>query len=118
MGDERVKALLAEREKSHGEFSDHSLISQQLKDTVRGTAGWLKMNPAQREGLEMICHKIGRIVAGNPYEPDHWLDIQGYSALVHSRVVKPENTIEDDIKATASRVRITTLPYDESDPRN
>ena len=35
-----------------------------------------------RESLEMIEHKIARIISGNAYEPDHWLDIMGYAALV------------------------------------
>lgn len=99
-----IKEVLKERSKTHGEFSDHSLITQQLKDTIRSTAGWLRMNPAMREGLEMICHKMGRVLAGNPYEPDHWLDIQGYSALVHARVAKPGNALEDDLKVMATRL--------------
>ena len=30
----------------------------------------------------MIQHKVARIVSGNAYERDHWVDIMGYAALV------------------------------------
>jgi len=73
------------------------------KRRLASSPGYLKMNPVMREGVEMIAHKIARCCAGDPYEPDHWLDIQGYAALVHARVAKPVNTIEDDIKSMASR---------------
>ena len=36
----------------------------------------------QLEALEMICHKIARIVAGDPDFADHWRDIAGYATLV------------------------------------
>jgi hypothetical protein len=35
-----------------------------------------------QESLEMIEQKIARILSGNAYETDHWLDIIGYAALV------------------------------------
>jgi hypothetical protein len=38
--------------------------------------------PVQKEALEMICHKMARILNGNPNEHDHWHDISGYSTLV------------------------------------
>jgi hypothetical protein len=40
----------------------------------------------QRESLEMNQHKVARILAGNPDEPDHWFDIAGYATLVHQRL--------------------------------
>jgi hypothetical protein len=39
----------------------------------------------QREALDMILHKIARIVNGNPNETDHWHDIAGYATLVEQR---------------------------------
>jgi hypothetical protein len=40
----------------------------------------------QWEALEMIVHKMGRIVNGNPDEVDHWVDIAGYATLVADRL--------------------------------
>lgn len=35
--------------------------------------------------LEMIAHKVGRILAGNPHFEDHWADIAGYARLSADR---------------------------------
>jgi hypothetical protein len=59
---------------------------QGLKKTARFEPGWLNLTDVQREALEMILHKIGRIVTGNPNEPDHWLDIEGYARLARERL--------------------------------
>lgn len=113
-----IKEVLEQRQKTHGEFSDHALITQQLKDVMRSTAGWTGLNAPMRESLEMVAHKIGRILAGNAYEPDHWLDIQGYAALVHARVATPDNAIEDDIKMMASRLPADYRERDAEESKN
>lgn len=113
-----VNSTLSARARTHGEYSDQANTAQAFKDILRSSPGYLKMNPQQREGAEMICHKLARCCAGDPYEPDHWLDIQGYAALVHQRLT-PANAVEDDIKAKVSRLNAQhNMPYDESDPRN
>ena len=71
--------LLVEREKTHGSFEIHALVTQQLKIIVCDRTD--KLNPRQIEAIEMIFHKIGRIVAGNPNFHDHWDDIAGYAKL-------------------------------------
>ena len=50
--------------------------------------GWRRLSHVQKESLEMNVHKIGRILAGDPNEPDHWNDISGYSKLVSDRIAK------------------------------
>ena len=40
----------------------------------------------QWEALEMIVHKMARIVNGNPDNADSWLDIAGYAMLVADRL--------------------------------
>ena len=39
-----------------------------------------------REALFMIAHKIGRIVNGDPWYADSWVDIAGYAKLVADRL--------------------------------
>jgi hypothetical protein len=34
----------------------------------------------------MICHKIGRIVNGDPDYFDSWIDVAGYAQLVADRL--------------------------------
>jgi hypothetical protein len=43
---------------------------------------WHMMNASQREACEMIAHKLGRIVNGDPNYADSWVDIAGYAQLV------------------------------------
>jgi hypothetical protein len=48
--------------------------------------GYKELNPVQMEALEMIAHKIARILNGNPDHHDHWHDIAGYATLVAERL--------------------------------
>lgn len=40
----------------------------------------------QRESLELIATKMGRITSGNPNIQDHWDDISGYAELISKRL--------------------------------
>ena len=86
-----TKEILEERGKTHGDFSDNARVSQQLKMIVREEHGYRKLNPVQKEAIDMILHKISRALCGNPNEPDHWEDMAGYSTLVVNRL---KNVIE------------------------
>lgn len=77
-----VTATLAERGQRYGKFTGHAAITQQLKYEMRSTAGWKKLSNSQAEALEMIAHKIGRILNGDPHYADSWHDIAGYAALI------------------------------------
>ena len=79
-------ALLEERGRTHGDFTEHALITQELKLAMQRRRGWARLNHCQAESLEMIAHKIGRILSGNPNHADHWDDIAGYARLVSQRV--------------------------------
>jgi len=82
MESETIETTLAERGKRYGDFSGHAWITQRLKDTMHGTAGWQRLSPDKREALDMIAHKIGRILNGDPEYHDSWHDIVGYTKLV------------------------------------
>jgi len=73
--------LLAERGKTHGDFAMHAYVTQAIKDAL-AAPGRDDMTPSQCEALDMIAHKLGRIVAGDPNHVDHWDDIAGYARLV------------------------------------
>lgn len=74
--------LLEERQKTHGDFIDHASISQALKSVIKRSVNWKDLVPTKRESLEMICHKIARILNGDSNHIDHWLDIEGYAQLI------------------------------------
>lgn len=74
--------ILDEREKTHGDYYRVAMMAQELKDVMRRGKNWKTLDDTQREALEMIASKIGRILSGNPHEIDHWRDIAGYAALI------------------------------------
>jgi hypothetical protein len=76
-----INDVLKEREKTHGSFFHHAQATQQLKAVMRTTYNWSNLNNADREALEMIAHKIARILSGDPDHADHWVDIAGYATL-------------------------------------
>ena len=77
-----TNTLLAERHATHGDYVEHAQITQDLKVIITSAPGYARLNPAQRETLDMTAHKIGRILAGDPNFKDHWDDIAGYNVLV------------------------------------
>lgn len=80
--------LLTERGKTHGNFTEHARITQNLKAMMMGEPTYMSLTAPMRESLEMIAHKIGRILAGDPDLRDHWDDIAGYAKLVAERCSK------------------------------
>lgn len=85
-----TEELLKERGKVNGDFADLAVFSQQLKTFIRAAANAknLRFTAVQIEALEMITHKIGRILAGDPNHKDHWDDIAGYATLVSKALDK------------------------------
>lgn len=80
-----IDKTLEERQKTHGDFSTHAYISQILKNGLHN-GNWHDLDFDQKESLEMIVHKIARILNGNPNIHDHWHDIVGYAKLVADRL--------------------------------
>ena len=76
--------LVNNREKTHGNYRDNATMSQGLKDVMRGGKNWNTLNDMQRESLEMIAMKLGRILTGDAGFRDHWDDIGGYAQLASS----------------------------------
>ncbi len=83
-----IGEILDERGKRYGKFKDHAEISQRLKYVVSARKDVLADD--QREALEMICHKIARIINGDPNYADSWIDIAGYAQLVADRLQRVE----------------------------
>ena len=78
-----INEILVERENRYGAFSAHALITQNLKRMMVRTPNWATgLTPDKKEALEMIAHKIGRILNGDPEYKDSWVDIAGYATLI------------------------------------
>ena len=83
---ESISGTLAERRSRYGEFLEHARITQAIKAAMADSPNWEGLADDQREALEMIAHKAGRILNGDPNYHDSWHDIVGYAKLVADRL--------------------------------
>jgi hypothetical protein len=92
-----IHTILTERGTRYGIFSSHASITQDIKEAMKGlgncTTNWPNLSASQKEALEMIAHKIGRILNGDPYYKDSWVDIVGYTQLVVNELESAESTV-------------------------
>mgnify|MGYP007069491165 CR=1 FL=1 len=77
-----VNETLTQRANTHGSFKDNADIAQRLKAVIRSGKEYAVLSNDKREAIDMICHKLARIVSGNPEYADHWHDVAGYATLV------------------------------------
>jgi uncharacterized protein (UPF0297 family) len=89
-----VSDTLVERGHRYGPFDGHAEITQDLKEVMASSGGWLRLSKAQREALEMIAHKIGRILNGDPNYIDSYRDIAGYATLVADLLVDTDGATD------------------------
>lgn len=84
----QIDAVLDERGSRYGAFTEHALITQRLKAQANAflEAKNKVLAADQQEALDMIFHKIGRIINGDPDYADSWIDIAGYAKLVADRL--------------------------------
>ncbi len=86
--EDTVDDVLNARAKNYGKFIEGAEIMQMIKRLVynyvhqRNTA----LAFDQLEAIDMIIHKLGRIINGNPDHTDSWVDIAGYAMLVADRL--------------------------------
>ena len=90
-----VTNTLQERGSRYGEFKDHAEITQRLKGE---SAHFLNkhnkvLSTAHQEALDMIFHKIGRILNGDPNYEDSWHDIAGYATLAEKECKNEKKSI-------------------------
>lgn len=83
-----VDNTLDERGKNYGEYINLATISQSFKAVLRDSPNWKALSHDMQESLDMICHKMARILNGNPYHFDSWHDIIGYARLIESELDK------------------------------
>jgi len=86
-----IDATLAERGSRYGSFPEHARITQAIKAAMADSPNWSSLAPDQRESLEMLAHKAGRILNGDPDYHDSWHDIVGYAKLVADRLEPTPN---------------------------
>lgn len=86
-----IDSTLKERGNRYGEYAEHARITQNIKSAIRDSPNWNDLQPDQKETLEMIAHKIGRILNGDPNYHDSWHDINGYCKLTADKILGCES---------------------------
>ena len=81
-----VSKTLNARNERYGTFSVQAAISQTMRNFMRQSPNWDSLDPDMAEALDMIQHKIARILNGDPRYADSWHDIAGYATLVDKRL--------------------------------
>lgn len=81
-----IDKTLEERGKKYGDFKDHAKIAQGLKAVMYECPNWGELSSDKKECLEMVAHKIARILNGDPEYLDNWHDIIGYTRLVEVNI--------------------------------
>ena len=92
-----MQKILSDRKDKYGEFRYQADLSISLKHVMREGNSWNDTMPYMQEALDMIQHKIARILNGDPYYEDSWVDIIGYAQLALDGIredVENRRTIE------------------------
>lgn len=85
-----IHNTLEQRGSRYGSFEGHAEIVQSLKLIMHNTPNWNGLSVDKKEALDMIMHKIGRILNGDPEYQDSWHDIGGYAKLIERNLVDEE----------------------------
>ena len=81
-----MQKILSDRKDKYGDFRLQADLSVSLKYVMRESVAWNEMHPYMHEALDMIQHKIARILNGDPTYEDSWVDVIGYAQLALERI--------------------------------
>lgn len=81
-----IEATLEQRGRQYGIFREHARVTQAIKAAMVDSPNWETLDVDMAEALEMVAHKIGRILNGDPTYHDSWHDIIGYTKLIADRL--------------------------------
>lgn len=92
-----IQAIIKQRGEAYGDYRDQAEIARKFKSEIEKHTE--KMTATQREALDMIAVKISRLINGDPWHRDSWVDIVGYATLVISeldRAIEAEDNAEEE----------------------
>ena len=81
-GDKALEGILGERGNRYGTFENNAKTCQLLKNVFHAQEGWYRLSYVQREAVEMMMHKISRLINGDSTYTDTVVDIAGYNQLM------------------------------------
>ena len=89
-----VQGTLAARQHTHGSFEANAEVSQALCSLMREAPAWPRLQPFQREALEMLQKKIARMLTGSTCFVDSARDLVGYSTLMYEGMLKTSGSTD------------------------
>jgi hypothetical protein len=93
----KIDETLSERGGRYGKYKDHAYITQNIKRAMMDSKNWGTLSDDKRESLEMIAHKIGRILNGDPEYIENFRDISGYAELVRKTLQETEGATDAQV---------------------
>jgi hypothetical protein len=101
-----IKQTLNERGKRYGSFKGHAEVTQRFKIVLEEELYKREklLSDIQQEAVDMIFHKLGRIINGDENYIDSWRDIVGYTQLV-----------VDELSITDGCTDVKTIPLEVID---
>jgi hypothetical protein len=85
-----IEETLDRRGRNYGEFINIATTAQDLKSVLKYGVNYSMLEPDMAEALDMIAHKMSRLVNGDCYHRDSWHDIMGYARLIDMKLEKSE----------------------------
>ena len=89
-----TKEVLQERGSRYGKFEDNARITQDMYAAYQSGTSFSDCSKQHDEAVHMICHKISRMVCGDPFYEDNLVDIIGYTQLLLDFVRKTNSERE------------------------
>lgn len=75
--------IIPNRDHQHGGIDAVGNVAQNIKAAIRSGQNWHRLTNGEREALDMIAHKLARVLSGaNPHDTEHWEDLAGYPQAV------------------------------------
>lgn len=83
-----ISETLAQRGAAYGDFREQGRVCQNLKMAMHDSPNWAYLPSYMKEGLEMLQHKVSRILNGDALYDDNLHDIVGYTKLMQDRAAQ------------------------------
>lgn len=81
-----LQSVLSQRGAQYGDWCALARVTQQMRDALRASPGWVVRSASEREALEGAALKLARIAnAPGPVKKDSWDDAIGFLTLGRDR---------------------------------
>lgn len=82
-----INRTLEQRGSKYGTMPCNANLTRKLMATLEEHSGYAELSNVHVECLQMIMHKISRLMCGNPYYADNVHDIAGYATLLEEFII-------------------------------